>query len=70
MLEATIKCHGEAGTGKTQLFQAVEKTLKANPVFDERLRVVCKSQQPGQPEAVEVIFKREGKGQVLKSTWS
>lgn len=70
MLEATIKAHGEAGCGKTQLFQAVEQALKSNPVFDERLRIVCKTQQPGQPEAVEVIFKREGKGQALRSNWS
>lgn len=71
MLEGTIKLHGEAGCGKTQLLQAVERTLREHPVLgDVPLRLVCRVQQPGSPEEVEVTFRRDAPKGKLQSNWS
>lgn len=71
MLEGTIKLHGEQGCGKTQLLREVEKVLQSGPVLAEApLRIVCKTQLPGQPEQVEVTFIRKAPGAKLQANWS
>lgn len=68
MLEGTIKLHGQQGAGKTLLLLALEKVL-AQPEFSD-LRIVCKTQQPGQPAETEVIFtKPVGAKAKLRSSW-
>jgi tRNA A37 threonylcarbamoyladenosine biosynthesis protein TsaE len=70
VLEGTIKLHGEPGAGKTQLLHEVERALNANPhLANAPFRLVCKTQQPGQPEQHEVTFTRKGKGQELRANW-
>lgn len=73
MLEGTIKLHGQQGAGKTRLLQEIGKVL-AQPEFKD-FRIVCKTQQPGQPEQHEVTFSKpatdpKGKAARLRSNWS
>lgn len=68
MLEGTIKLHGEAGCGKAQLLREIEELLR-NPKY-AHLKIICRTQLPGQPAEVAVVFKKGPQGTPLQSNWS
>ena len=71
MLEGTIKLHGEEGCGKSKVLRFIEQALTNDTELSSKpLRIVCKTQLPGQPESVAVTFTRKAPGDKLRANWT